>query len=110
MKKKKFFSKLLSLLLVVCILIGLLPMAAFAAETADGWNLTQADVADDESWARFVNYFSSATSGETIKINVIGVVALPAPLKNVHGASLTIQGSPSATGEQPPCFSSKAML
>lgn len=89
-------KNILSLLLILCLIVGLLPTTAFAA-TSKTLTLNYTTTSNPVLWEEFVNEFSGAGTGDIITIDVVGKVNLPAPLKNENGASFYIKGSNGAT-------------
>lgn len=85
-------KKALSLLLIFCLVIGMIPTVAQAAATAS-LTLTQAIIDDDAEWEKFKDAVKTAEAGDTVTIAVRGVVALSEPLTNSKGASFIIKGN-----------------
>lgn len=84
-------KKILSLLLALCIVVGMLPATALAA-TVKTIPLTPATPENPVEWEQFVEDFSSAKQGDVITIEVTGKVFIPAPLVNTNGATFYIRG------------------
>lgn len=89
-------KKIITMLLVFCLIAGMLPVSALAAGT-DPIRLSMTTVNDPTQWANIVEKISKAKQGDQITIKVDGPVGLPAPLKNEHGASFVIEGQNGAT-------------
>lgn len=94
-------KKMLSVLLILCILCGLIPNTTWAAEIGPLY-LNQGIIDDDTKWAEFKDAVRNATAEDTVTIEVSGEVALSEPLTNSKGASFIIKGDgPDNTSIQP---------
>lgn len=100
-------KKILSIALLLCICIGLMPMSVFAAESNTLW-LTPDTVGNIEQWETFKNAVRDAEAGDTVTIIVSEVVTLPAPLANAHGASFIIKGNGQSTTTVKPTVPSES--
>lgn len=88
-------KRVLSILLICCLIVGIIPTTALAATTK--LTLDSSTTENVATWNDFAAQFSAAEAGDVVKIEVTESVELPTPLKNEKGASFYITGAKGVT-------------